>query len=329
MKAIVTDTYGTPDVLMFRDVDPPTVGDDEVLVRVHAASVNPLDWHYTTGTPYVLRLSAGLRRPKRPIRGVDMAGRVESVGAKVTAFRPGDAVFGAAGGSLAEYASVSENDLAHLPPTMSFEDAAAMPIAAVTALQLLRDHARLQAGQSVLINGAAGGVGTFAVQIAKALGAEVTGLCSTTNVEMVRSLGADHVVDYTKHDFAADDRRYDILFDNVGNRSFSDCRRALTPKGTYVIVGGPKTGKWLGPLKRLVAAKVRFAFASQRSVSLMAKITEKELLALVGLIESGEIRSVIDRRYPLSSTADAVRYLAEGHAKGKVIITVVDEPAAA
>jgi NADPH:quinone reductase-like Zn-dependent oxidoreductase len=325
MKAIVTHTYGTPDVLTFEDVESPTIGDDGVLVRVHAASVNPLDWHYTTGTPYLLRLSAGLRRPKHPIRGVDLAGRVESVGMNVTAFRPGDAVFGSAGGSFAEYVSVTENDLVHLPAPMSFEDAAAVPIAAITALQGLRDHAVLKSGQSVLINGAAGGVGTYAVQIAKALGADVTGVCSSRNVEMVRSLGADHVIDYTEHDFAHDDRRFDVMLDNVGNRSLSDCRRLLTPNGTYVVVGGPKKGRWLGPVKRLIAAKVRFMFASQRSVAFVAKMTKKDLLALVELIESGQVRSMIDRRYPLSNAADAVHHLAEGHARGKVIINVVDE----
>jgi NADPH:quinone reductase-like Zn-dependent oxidoreductase len=325
MKAIVTDRYGPPDVLTYRDVDAPTMGDDDVLVRVHAASVNPLDWYFTTGTPYLLRLVAGVRRPKRAIRGADMAGRVESVGANVTAFSPGDAVFGSTGSSFAEYVSVPENDLAHVPSAMSLEDAAAVPVAAITALQGLRDHARLKAGQTVLINGASGGVGTFAVQIAKALGAEVTGVCSTRNVEMVRLLGADHVVDYTEHDFAADDRRYDVMLDNIGNRTLSDCRRVLTPKGTYVVVGAPKKGKLLGPVKRLIAAKVRFMFASQRSVSFTAKETKKELLALVELVDSGQLRSVIDRRYPLSDVADAVRYQAEGHARGKIIITVVGQ----
>jgi len=326
MKAIVTDSYGTPDVLTFRDVETPTIGDDDLLVRVHAASVNPLDWHYTTGTPYLLRISGGLRRPKRRIRGVDLAGHVESVGANVTAFKPGDAVFGSAPGSFAEYASVTENDVAHMPSAVTFQEAAAMPVAALTALQGLRDHAKVRAGQSVLINGAGGGVGTFAVQIAKSFGAEVTGVCSTRNVEIVRSLGADHVIDYTQHDFVSDDRRYDVMVDNVGNRSLSDCRRVLTRNGTYVILGGPKTGKWLGPVKRLVAGKVRFMFASQRSVTFLAKETTTELLALVELIESGQVRSVIDRRYPLSDVADAVRYLAEGHASGKVVISVVDEP---
>jgi NADPH:quinone reductase-like Zn-dependent oxidoreductase len=325
MKAIVTDTYGTPDVLVLRDVDPPAMGDDDVLVSIRAASVNPLDWHYTTGRPYLLRLTDGLRRPKRPIRGADLAGLVESVGVNVTEFRPGDAVFGSTRGSFAEYASVAENALAPVPSSMTLEEAAAVPIAALTALQGLRDHARLRAGQSVLINGAAGGVGTFAVQIAKALGAEVTGVCSTKNVEMVRSLGADHVIDYSEHDFAADDRRYDVMLDNVGNRSLSDCRRVLTRKGTYVILGGPKTGRWLGPVKRLVAAKVWFMFAGQRSVTFLAKENKRELLALCELIESGQVRSVIDRRYALRDVADAVRYLAEGHASGKVIITVVDQ----
>ena len=212
------------------------------------------------------------------------------------------------------------------PATLTFEQAAAVPVAAVTALQALRDKGQVEPGHKVLVNGASGGVGTFAVQIAKALGAEVTAVCSTRNVEMVRSLGADHVIDYTGHDFAADDRRYDVMLDNVGNRSLSDCRRVLTPKGTYVLMGAPKKGKWLGPLKRLVAAKVWFMFASQRSVSFTAKVTKEDLLALVELIESGQLRSVIDRRYPLSNVADAVRYLAEGHTSGKIIINVVDQP---
>jgi NADPH:quinone reductase-like Zn-dependent oxidoreductase len=325
MKAIVNQSYGTPDVLELADVDPPQIDDGQMLVRVHAAAANPLDWHFLTGTPYFLRLMAGLRRPKEPVRGVDVAGVVERVGTGVTGFAPGDRVFGGARGSFAELAAVRPSGVAAIPDGLSFAEAAALPVAAITALQGLRDHGGLQAGQSVLINGAAGGVGTYAVQIAKAMGAEVTGVCSTHNVEMVRSLGADHVVDYTTDDFAVEGREYDVILDNVGNRSLADCRRSLTPTGVYVMVSGPKTGKFLGPAKRMVASKLMFLFSRRRSVTFTANETAAELQALVDMIEDGTLRSVIDRTYPLADTAEAMRYLETGHARAKVIISVISD----
>jgi len=322
--------YGGPEVLRLETVAEPTPGPKDVLIHVYAASLNAADEYLLKGEPALLRLSAGLRGPKRSVLGADIAGMVVAVGGQVTQFRPGDAVYGDLSGcelgGFAEYVCASEDALALKPARLSFEQAAAVPMAAVTALQGLRAGGQVVPGQKVLIHGASGGVGTFALQLARSFGATVTAVCSTRNVEMVRSLGADHVVDYTEHDFAADDRRYDVVLDNVGNRSLSDCRRVLTPKGTYVLVGAPKKGKWLGPLKRLIAAKLRFMFASQRSASFTAKETKQELLALVELIESGQVRSVIDRRYPLSDVADAVRYLAGGHASGKVIINVSDQP---
>jgi len=326
MKAIVNRSYGTPDVLEHVDVDPPTIGDDELLVEIHSAAANPLDWHFMTGTPYVLRLMAGFRRPKREIRGVDMAGVVQQAGASVTDFQVGDRVFGGAPGTFAELVAVPASAVVSMPDSLRFDEAAALPVAAITALQGLRDHGALGPGQSVLVNGAAGGVGTYAVQIAKAMGATVTGVCSTPNVEMVRQLGADHVVDYTADDFTADDRRYDVLLDNVGNRSIGDCRRVLAPNGVYVIVSGPKKGKLLGPITRTMAAKLRFVVGSKRAVTFTALETADELRALVDLIERGQLRSVIDRHYPLVETAEAIRYLAQGHARGKIIISVIDEP---
>ncbi|MEK7426153.1 MAG: NAD(P)-dependent alcohol dehydrogenase [Actinomycetota bacterium] len=324
MKAIVNHSYGTPEVLELSEVDPPAIGDEQMLVRVHAAAVNPLDWHMLTGTPYLMRLTEGLRRPKRVARGVDMAGVVERVGADVTAFRTGDRVFGGARGAFAELVAVAAKDVVAVPEKLSFEEAAALPVAAVTALQGLRDQGGLRAGQSVLINGAAGGVGTYAVQIAKAMGADVTGVCSTGNVELVRSLGADRVIDYTVDDFTADGRRFDIFLDNIGNRSLADCRRVLAPTGVYVIVGAPKKGKLLGPLKRVLAAKVRFVLSRRRAAWFIASETPDELRALVAMTEDGKLRSVIDRRYPLTDTAEAIAYQAQGHARGKVIISVVD-----
>jgi NADPH:quinone reductase-like Zn-dependent oxidoreductase len=325
MKAIEQDTYGSPDVLEYRDVDLPTLEDDQVLVRVHVAAANPLDWHFLTGTPYIMRLIVGLRRPKQCRRGVDMAGVVEAVGSAVTQFGPGDEVFGGGQGSFADFVACRERNLARKPAGLGFGEAAALPVAGVTALQGLRDHAKLQAGQSVLINGAAGGVGTSAVQIAKAMGAEVTAVCSTRNVEMVRSLGADRVVDYTTEDFVADGRRYDAILDNVGNRSLTDCRRALADDGVLVVVSGPKHNKWLGPVSRFVLARLRFLVGPRRVVTFTANETQDELLELVRMIEAGEFRSVIDRTFPLVETADAIRYLATGHARAKVLVRVVDD----
>lgn len=328
MKAVMHDRYGSADVLEVRDIELPELDADRVLVRVHTAAVNPLDWHFMTGTPYLVRLMLGLRKPKQRVRGADMSGVVEAVGSDVTEFSPGDVVFGGGAGCFAEFVACRPGNLAAKPASQSFAEAAALPVAAVTALQGLRDHARLGAGQSVLINGASGGVGTYAVQIAKSIGAEVTAVCSTRNVELVRSLGADHVVDYTTDDFAATDRRYDAILDNIGNRSFRDCRSVLTDDGVLVNVSGPKHNKLLGPITRSVLAKLRFMIGRQRAVTFTANETREELVALADMVEAGELRSVIDRTYPLDETADAMRYLAEWHARGKIIIDVLDESAA-
>ncbi|MGA2470693.1 MAG: NAD(P)-dependent alcohol dehydrogenase [Solirubrobacteraceae bacterium] len=321
MKAIINTEYGSPDLLELREIDKPDVDAGDVLVRVRASSVNPLDWHLMRGLPYIARLMGlGLRKPKGTVRGVDVAGHVEAVGEDVTQFQVGDEVFGGCDGAFAEYVCGPEKKFVHKPAGLTFEQAAALPIAGCTALQALRDHGRLQAGQTVLINGAAGGVGTFAVPIAKALGAEVTGVCSTRNVEMVRSLGADHVIDYTQDDFT-DGQRYDLILDAVANRSLSDLRRALSPTGTLVIVGGG-SGKWLGPFVVLLQALVRSRFVSQRLHFFMANVNNEDLAALAALVESGKVTPVIDRTYPLNETAEAIRYLETGHARGKTVITV-------
>jgi NADPH:quinone reductase-like Zn-dependent oxidoreductase len=321
MKAIVYDRYGPPDVLALREVEQPAVKDDQVLVRVHATSVNPADWHIMTGTPYLARLSAGLRRPKVQIPGIDLAGRVEAVGGKVTRFRPGDEVFGTGASTFAEYAGAPEDGLAPKPANLTFEQAAAVPVAGITALQGLRDKGRLQPGQKVLIIGASGGVGTFAVQLAKAFGAEVTGVCSTRNLDRVRSLGADQVVDYTREDFARSGRRYDLVFQVAGTASPSDCRRVLTPRGTLVLCSGEGGGRLLGPVGRIVGALVRSRFWSQRAVMWIANTTTKDLLDLKQLIEAGTVTPVIDRRYPLAEAPEAFRYQGEGHTQGKTVIT--------
>jgi NADPH:quinone reductase-like Zn-dependent oxidoreductase len=322
MKAIVNRKYGSPDELKLEEIDKPAPADDEVLVRVRAASVNPLDWHFMRGLPYLGRPMLGLRKPKRPILGVDAAGQVEAVGKNVTQFRPGDEVVGAGrSGSLAEYTCGSEKDFAPKSASLSFEQAAAIPIAGVTALQALRDHGRLQPAQSVLINGAAGGVGTFAVQIAKALGGDVTGVCSTRNIDLVRSLGADQVVDYSGEDFAQSGRRYDLVLDLVSNRSLSDLRRALSPKGTLVLSGGGG-GRLLGPIPLILGALVRSPFVSQRMLTFLAQVHRESMADLMELIEAGKVTPVIDRTFPLSEAAEAVRYLETGHARGKVVITV-------
>ncbi len=329
MRAIEQDGYGPPAVLRLVEVERPEAADGQVLVRVHMAATNPLDWHFITGTPWVLRLMAGRRRPKQPRRGVDMAGVVEAVGAGVTAFRPGDEVFGGGEGAFADYVVCRETALAPVPPGMTFGEAAALPVAAVTALQGLRDHAALRPGQHVLINGAGGGVGNYAVQIAKYLGGDVTAVCGTHNVDIVRSLGADHVVDYTETDVVADavqrGRRYDAILDNVGNRSLADCRRLLTDDGVLVMVSGPKRNRLLGPIGRVVRAKLRFLVGRQRAVTFTASETHEELVALSGLVAEGWLRSVIDRTYPLEQVAEAISYLAEGHARGKVLITVAGD----
>jgi NADPH:quinone reductase-like Zn-dependent oxidoreductase len=323
MQAITYHCYGPPEVLQLQEVELPVPMDDQVLVKVHAAAVNPLDWHYMRGSPYIMRLGTGLGAPDEPRLGVDFAGTVESVGKDVTRFKPGDAVFGGRTGAFAEFVTVrEERALALKPANITFEQAAAVPIAAITALQGLRDKGRLQAGQKVLINGASGGVGTFAVQIAKALGAEVTGVCSTPNVDLVRGLGADHVIDYTRENFTASDQRYDLILDNVGNHSLREVRRALEPNGTLVIVGTSSKGNWVGPLWRPLKAMALSPFVSQELVNIMAQLDPRDLEVLADLMRSGKMKPVIDRRYSLSDVPAAVRYLEEGRARGKVIISV-------
>ena len=322
MQAVVRYEYGTPDVVQLKEIDMPVVGDGQVLVRVRAAGVNPLDWHRVTGTPYVMRRRAGLRRPKDHRLGVDYAGTIEAVGAGVTGFRPGDDVFGGRDGAFAEYVCASPaGSMTHKPSNLTFEEAAAVPIAAITALQALRDHGALQPGQSVLINGASGGVGTFAVQIAKAFGADVTGVCSTRNVDLVRSLGADHVIDYTREDFTRGGRRYDVLLDNVGNRSWWRCRRLLKPAGRFVPVGGPK-GRLLGGLGHTWRTILVAKLGGARVDFFLANITVADMVVLRELLETGKVSPCIDRRYRLDDIAEALLYQGQGHARGKVVITM-------
>jgi NADPH:quinone reductase-like Zn-dependent oxidoreductase len=325
MKAIVQDVYGSADVLELREVDRPSVGQDEVLVRVCAAGVDPGVWHLMTGEPYLVRaMGFGLRRPKVAVRGRDLAGVVETVGARVTRFRPGDEVYGTCeGGSFAEYASAPEQRLAPKPANVSFEQAAVTPISGVTALQGVRDCGRVQPGQQVMVIGAAGGVGSFAVQIAKAFGATVTGVCSTAKADLVRSLGADGVIDYTRDEIDRDGARYDIVIDTAGNRPLSLLRRAMTPHATLVLVGGEHGGgRVFGGFDRQFRAPLVSMFVKQRLRGLIAKERAEDLQTLTGLIESGVITPVIDRTYALAEAPDAIRYLAEGHAAGKVVITV-------
>jgi NADPH:quinone reductase-like Zn-dependent oxidoreductase/uncharacterized damage-inducible protein DinB len=319
MKAILQHGFGAPEVLKLGDVDRPLVTDDGVLVRVRAAAVNPLDWHYMRGKPYIARMEFGFLRPKSELVGVDFAGTVESVGKNVKQFRPGDEVFGGRSGAFAEYLCVPEDKaVVFKPPKLTFEEAAAVPVAAVTALQALRDQGHVQPGQKVLINGASGGVGTFAVQIAKSFGAEVTGVCSTKNVGIARSIGADHVIDYTREDFTRSDQRYDLMLDIAGSRSWSECRRVLKPQATLVIAGGTGTNRWLGPLAHSVGVRFASVGGSQKVVALfLAKLGKADLIVLQELFEAGKLRPVIDRTYPLSETPEAIRYLEEGHARGK------------
>jgi NADPH:quinone reductase-like Zn-dependent oxidoreductase len=321
VKAIVSRGYGPPDRLELRDVDKPELGDDCVLVRVRAASVNPYDWHMMRGHPYLVRLGEGLRRPKTEVLGVDVAGEVEAVGAAVTELRPGDEIFGGRVRAFAEYVCGPQKNFVLKPAALSFEEAASIPVAACTALQALRDHGELRPGQRVLINGAAGGVGTFAVQIAKAMGGVVTGVCSTRNLELVRSLGADHLVDYTAEDFSRSGRRYDLVVDLVGNRSLRALRRALTPDGTLVIAGGGH-GRLLGPLALPIAATIRNRFVKQRLMWFMTKMRSDDLAAIVELIDAGKVTPVVERSYPLSEAREAIRHVERGHARGKVVITV-------
>ena len=323
MKAIVQDTYGATDVLELRDIDKPEIANDEVLVRVHAAGVDRGVWHVMTGLPYPIRLAGyGLRRPKTPIPGMDMAGVVEAVGNHVTRFQPGDEVFGIGEGAFAEYARARESKLAPKPANLTFEQAAVVAASGLPALQALRDHGKVRPGQKVLIIGASGGVGTYAVQLAKAFGAEVTGVCSTTKVDMVRSLGADHVIDYTREDFAEGEQRYDVILDIGGNASLSRLRRALTPRGTLVIVGGETGGRWLGGTDRQLRALLLSRFVGQKLGTFISKENHEDMLVLKELIEAGKVTPVIDRTYPLTEAPQAIRYVQEGHARGKVVITV-------
>src|SRR6266545_1497496 len=325
MKAIVYHEYGSSDVLELKDIDKPLVKDDEGLVRVHAASVNRLDWHLVRGSPYISRLQAGLRKPKDRVLGADVAGQVEAVGKHVTKFQPGDEVFGSlfrhGFGAFAEYVSASDDLLELKPANLSFEQAAAVPVAALTALQGLRDHGRIEPGHKVLIIGASGGVGTFAVQIAKSFGAEVTGVCSTRNVDMVRSIGADLVIDYSREDFTRSAERYDLIFDCVGNRRLSDWRRVMTPKGIFVAVGARPGGLWVGPLPYLLKLLVSSRFVSEHVVFFVASIRTDDLIVMKELAEANNVKPVIDRRYMLSETPEAIRYLKKGHTRGKVVVT--------
>jgi NADPH:quinone reductase-like Zn-dependent oxidoreductase len=322
MKAIIRERYGRPSVLDFREVEKPVPEDDQVLVRVHASSVNPLEWYGVTG-PYFARFDNGLRRPKQARVGSDVAGRVEAVGRDVEDLRPDDEVFGTAvGGSWAEYAVARAERLAPKPANLSFEEAAAVPVAAVTALQALRDKGQVQPGQMVLINGASGGVGTFAVQLAKSFGAQVTGVCSSRNVDLVRSLGADHVVDYTQQDFTELGERHDLMLDIAGSRSFLDFRRVLTREATVVMVGGQMTYRGHGPLPHFIGTFLKSRGRSQRVTLFVAKTTKEDLGVLRELLEAGTVKPVIDRKYLLSQASEALAYLGEGHARAKVIITV-------
>jgi NADPH:quinone reductase-like Zn-dependent oxidoreductase len=325
MNAIVRRCYGPPGVLALETVEKPVIKENQVLVRVRAASLNPLDWHYMRGEPYVMRVETGFGAPTNPRLGVDFAGVVESVGRGVTRYKPGDEVFGGKFGALAEFIAIPEDgQMARKPANLSFEQAAAINVAAVTALQALRDRAGLKRGQSVLINGASGGVGTFAVQIAKSLGAEVTGVCSTHNVELVRSLGADHVIDYTKEDFTKGGLQYDVVMDNVANRGLIDVRRVLKPEGKFVLIGGggPDAGPWIGPFVTPVKALVMSWFVDQDLAMFLSHMSREDLETLAGMTQSGAVMPVIDRSYTLAETADAMRYLEAGHASGKVIVNL-------
>jgi len=323
MKAIVQDVYGVPGaVLELQDIAKPVAKDGEVLVRVHAASVHVGDWMLVTGVPYIARPAYGLRKPKNRVPGTDVAGTVEAVGQGVTELRPGDEVFGWCTGAFAEYVCATADHFVVKPVSLSFEQAAAVGVSASTALQLLRDQGKVQAGQKVLINGASGGVGTFAVQIAKAFGAEVTGVCSTRNVNMVRSIGADHVIDYTREDFTQGKERYDFILDNVANHSLSATRRALNPTGTLQSNNGTSGGHWFGTMGTVVKTAAVSKFKRQQAGPAIKFENRKDLVALKGLIEAGKLTPVIDGTYPLSGTAEAIGHVGEGHARGTVVITV-------
>src|SRR6184192_1789593 len=325
MKAIVYCDYGLAN-LRLEDVEKPVPNDDQILVKVHAASVNPYDWHFIEGTPKIMRaMGVGLRKPKDTRLGVDFAGTVEAVGKNVTQFKPGDDVFGGRGGTFAEYVCPrAYRAVAIKPANITFEQAASVNIAGITALQAVRDKGKVQPGQTVLINGASGGVGTFAIQIAKSFGADVTGVCSTRNIDLVKSLGADHVIDYTKEDFAKGEQRYDVILDNVPNHSLSECRRILNPNGKYVMIGGggPNDSRWIGPFGRVINTMILSPFVSQKMGMMMAELKKSDLAILGDMMQSGKVKPVIDRTYKLSELPEAIRYLEEGHARGKVVITV-------
>jgi NADPH:quinone reductase-like Zn-dependent oxidoreductase len=325
MKAITYCDYGIAN-LKLEEIEKPTPTDDQILVKVRAASVNPYDWHFIEGTPKIMRMmGVGLRKPKDTRLGVDFAGTVEAVGKNVTQFKPGDDVFGGKGGAFAEYVCRrAEGAVGLKPANITFEQAASVNIAGITALQGLRDKGKVQPGQKVLINGASGGVGTFAVQIAKSFGADVTGVCSTRNVDLVRSLGADHVIDYTKEDFAKGTERYDVILDNVPNHSLSECRQILNPNGKYVMIGGggPNDNRWIGPFGRVIHTLILSPFINQKMGMMMADANQKDLTILGDMMQSGKLKPVIDRTYKLDQLPDAIRYLEEGHARGKVVITV-------
>ncbi|MFL7870768.1 MAG: NAD(P)-dependent alcohol dehydrogenase [Anaerolineales bacterium] len=319
MKAIVYEKYGSPDVLQLKDVEKPTPKDDEVLIKIHAASLNAYDWHFLTADIFLVRfMGAGLLKPKDPRLGADMAGRVEAVGKNVSQFQPGDQVFGMLKGSFAEYACAPESSIALKPAHTSFNEAAAIPMAAITALQGLRDEGQIQAGQKVLINGASGGVGTFAVQIAKSFGAEVTAVCSTRNLEQARAIGADHVIDYTKEDFTKSGQQYDLIFAANGYHSLPAYKRALTPKGVYVMAGGSMAQIF----QSMLLGSIMSETDGRKMSGVSAKRNQKDLIFIKELFESGKVKSVIDREYPLSETAEALRYLGTGHARAKVVITL-------
>src|SRR4029077_9036477 len=323
MKAVVYRCYGSADVLRVEEIAKPQPHDNEILVKVHAASLNPLDWHFMHGTPYIVRLDAGIGKPKDIRLGVDYSGTVEAIGKDVTRFKPGDAVFGGRDGAFAEYVAVrADRSVVPKPDNMSFEQAAAVPIAGLTALQALRDKGHVRAGDRVLINGASGGVGTFAVQIAKSYGAEVTGVCSTKNLAMVRSLGADHVIDYTAEDFTQQPQRYDLILDTVGNHSLLQYRRVLTPHGIVVIIGGPSSGPVMRALIPPIKALLLPPFVSQRFEPFLAAFNPQDLRTLAELMQAGKLTPVIDRQYPLAEIPEAMRYVEAGHARGKVILNI-------
>jgi NADPH:quinone reductase-like Zn-dependent oxidoreductase len=328
MRAYERRCYGGPEVLRFRDLAKPVPADSEVLVRVHASSANPLDWHELRGKPYIMRLASGLGTPTDTRLGVDFAGTVEAVGRNVTRFAPGDAVFGGGSGAFGEYVAVREGGaIAKLPPGVAFEQGAGVGIAAVTALQAVRDHARVTSGQRVLINGASGGVGTFAVQIARQAGAHVTGVCSTRNVELVRSLGADAVIDYSQSDFTVGAERFDVIIDMVGNHSLRALEGVLSPGGVIVIVGGSNDNQWIGPLTNFAASMLRAPFSEHRFARLLASMGRADIEQLGAMLQAGTLRTVVDRRYPLEQLPEAISYLEGGRARGKVLITVIPDSA--